>query len=70
MHSFGVIRSSMSGEALRLALNYDNDQAALAGPGGNDKKGVLDRSMQAEMGSIHPIVFIKLQKIERPEEDA
>ena len=34
MRNFGVIRSAMTGEVLRLAPNYDNNQAYLANPGG------------------------------------
>lgn len=35
MRNFGVIRSSITGEILRLAPNFDNNQAYLANPGGN-----------------------------------
>jgi len=34
MRNFGVIRSSATGEVLRLAPNFDNNQAYLANPGG------------------------------------
>ena len=34
MRNYGVIRSSATGEVLRLAPNFDNNQAFLANPGG------------------------------------
>lgn len=34
MRNFGVIRSAVTGEVLRLAPNYDNNQAYLSNPGG------------------------------------
>ena len=33
MRNYGVIRSSATGEVLRLAPNFDNNQAFLANPG-------------------------------------
>ena len=35
MRNFGVIRSAVTGEILRLAPNFDNNQAYLANPGGH-----------------------------------
>ena len=34
MRNFGVIRSSKTGDVLRLAPNFDNNQAYTANPGG------------------------------------
>ena len=41
MRNFGVIRSSVTGEALRLAPNFDNNQAYLANPSGSYSDGML-----------------------------
>ena len=41
MRNFGVIRSSVTGEVLRLAPNFDNNQAYLANPSGTYKEGML-----------------------------
>jgi len=35
MRNFGVIRSAVTGEILRMAPNFDNNQAFLANPGGH-----------------------------------
>ena len=49
MRNFGVIRSSVTGEVLRLAPNFDNNQAYLASPGGRYTEGLLRMYMkQAE----------------------
>ena len=45
MRNFGVIRSSATGEVLRLAPNFDNNQAYLANPGGTYSKGMLEMYM-------------------------
>ena len=41
MRNFGVIRSYATGEVLRLAPNFDNNQAYLAGPSGAYSEGML-----------------------------
>ena len=41
MRNFGVIRSSRTGEILRLAPNFDNNQAYLANPSGAYSNGML-----------------------------
>ena len=41
MRNFGVIRSSATGEVLRLAPNFDNNQAYLANPGGTWSDAML-----------------------------
>ncbi len=41
MRNFGVIRSSTTGEVLRLAPNFDNNQAYLANPGGSYTDAML-----------------------------
>lgn len=41
MRNFGVIRSSRTGEVLRLAPNFDNNQAYLANPGGTWSDAML-----------------------------
>ena len=45
MRNFGVIRSSRTGEALRLAPNFDNNQAYLANPGGVYSPAMLKAHM-------------------------
>lgn len=45
MRNFGVIRSSATGEVLRLAPNFDNNQAYLANPGGKYSDGMLKQYM-------------------------
>ena len=46
MRNFGVIRSSVTGEILRLAPNFDNNQAYLANPGGAYSDGMLKLYMK------------------------
>ena len=46
MRNFGFIRSSASGEVLRLAPNFDNNQAYLANPGGTYSDGMLRMYMR------------------------
>ena len=46
MRNFGVIRSSRTGEVLRLAPNFDNNQAYLANPGGIYSDGMLKLYMK------------------------
>lgn len=46
MRNFGVIRSSVTGEVLRLAPNFDNNQAYLANPGGRYSDVMLKMFMQ------------------------
>ena len=46
MRNFGVIRSSVTGEILRLAPNFDNNQAFLANPSGKYTSAMLDRYME------------------------
>ena len=46
MRNFGFIRSSASGEVLRLAPNFDNNQAYLANPGGTYSDGMLRMYME------------------------
>ncbi len=41
MRNFGVIRSAKTGEVLRRAPNFDNNQAYLANPGGRYSSGML-----------------------------
>jgi len=41
MRNFGFIRSSVTGEVLRLAPNFDNNQAYLANPSGTYSEGML-----------------------------
>lgn len=41
MRNFGVIRSALTGEVLRLAPNFDNNQAFLANPGGRYSTSML-----------------------------
>lgn len=51
MRNFGVIRSSRTGEVLRLAPNFDNNQAYLANPGGRYSPALLKAFMDlAEAG--------------------
>lgn len=45
MRNFGVIRSSRSGELLRLAPNFDNNQAYRANPGGKYSPAMLNDYM-------------------------
>ena len=46
MRNFGVMRSSRTGEVLRLAPNFDNNQAYLANPGGTYSDGMLKLYMK------------------------
>ena len=46
MRNFGVIRSSVTGETLRLAPNFDNNQAYMANPSGTYSEGMLRMYMQ------------------------
>ena len=46
MRNFGVIRSSRTGKVLRLAPNFDNNQAYLANPGGVYSDGMLKMYMR------------------------
>ena len=46
MRNFGVIRSSKTGAALRLAPNFDNNQAYLANPSGTYSTGMLKLYMK------------------------
>ncbi len=46
MRNFGVIRSSRTGEILRLAPNFDNNQAYLANPGGTYSDRMLKLYMK------------------------
>lgn len=41
MRNFGVIRSAVTGDILRLAPNFDNNQAYRANPGGRYSDGIL-----------------------------
>ena len=41
MRNFGVIRSSKTGDVLRLAPNFDNNQAYFANPSGTYSEGML-----------------------------
>ncbi len=45
MHNFGVIRSAITGEVLRLAPNFDNNQAYLANPSFTYQKGMFAQYM-------------------------
>lgn len=49
MRNFGVIRSSITGEILRMAPNFDNNQAYRANPGGRFSDAML-RSFKASFG--------------------
>ena len=46
MRNFGVIRSSVTGKVLRLAPNFDNNQAYLANPSGAYSSGLLKLYMK------------------------
>ena len=46
MRNFGVIRSSVTGEVLRFAPNFDNNQAYLANPSGTYSDGMLRMFMK------------------------
>ena len=46
MRNFGVIRSSRTGEVLRLAPNFDNNQAYLANPSGTYSDRMLKLYMK------------------------
>ena len=46
MRNFGVIRSAITGEVLRLAPNFDNNQAYLANPSGMYSIGMLKMYMK------------------------
>lgn len=47
MHNFGVIRSTATGDVLRLAPNFDNNQAYLANPSATYQKGMLAQYMNS-----------------------
>lgn len=46
MRNFGVIRSSETGKVLRLAPNFDNNQAYLSNPGGRYSSAMLQQYWQ------------------------
>ncbi len=46
MRNYGFIRSSVTGELLRMAPNFDNNQAYLANPGGTYSDGMLKLFMK------------------------
>ena len=46
MRNFGLIRSSITGEVLRLAPNFDNNQAMYANPGKRYPAGMLKIYME------------------------
>ena len=46
MRNYGVIRSSVTGEVLRIAPNFDNNQAYLANPSGKYSEGMLKLYMK------------------------
>ena len=46
MRNFGFIRSSVTGEVLRMAPNFDNNQAYLANPSGTYSAGKLSMYMK------------------------
>ena len=46
MRNFGLIRSSITGEVLRLAPNFDNNQAMYANPGKKYPAGMLKAYME------------------------
>ena len=46
MRNFGVIRSSQTGQVLRIAPNFDNNQAYLANPGGRYSEAMLKQYME------------------------
>ena len=50
MRNFGFIRSSATGEVLRLAPNFDNNQAYLANPSGTYTEGMLRMYMKQADG--------------------
>lgn len=50
MRNFGVIRSAVTGKLLRMAPNFDNNQAYLANPGGTYSERMLTNFFQ----SYHP----------------
>lgn len=47
VRNFGVIRSSETGQTLRLAPNFDNNQAYLSNPGGKYSSAMLRRYWQS-----------------------
>ena len=53
MRNFGVIRSSITGKILRLAPNFDNNQAYLANPSGKYSDGMLKMFMKAADDEDH-----------------
>ena len=46
MRNYGFIRSSETGEVLRMAPNFDNNQAYLANPSGTYSDGMLKLYMK------------------------
>ena len=51
MRNYGVIRSAKTGEVLRMAPNFDNNQAYLSNPGGHYSSAIL-RSFEQMYGLI------------------
>ena len=49
MRNFGVIRSALTGDILRMAPNFDNNQAYRVNPGGRFTDGML-RAVKASFG--------------------
>lgn len=59
MRNFGVIRSSITGEVLRLAPNFDNNQAYHANPSGTYSAGMLKMYMK----NADPVDYKNLQTL-------
>ena len=62
MRNFGVIRSSLTGQILRLAPNFDNNQAYLANPGGVYSSSMLKSFMhqadQSDRDNLRTLVQV------------
>ena len=63
MRNFGVIRSSRTGEVLRLAPNFDNNQAYLANPGGVYSDGMLKMYMRQASKADHDNLQVLTQAL-------
>ena len=67
MRNFGVIRSSVTGETLRLAPNFDNNQAYLVHPGGAYSPAMLNLYMkQADSRDIANLKELNRELIAHP----
>ena len=60
MRNYGVIRSAKTGEILRMAPNFDNNQAYKSNPGGHYSDGMLKSFLHVYELRTEDIADLKL----------